>query len=187
MRSGKLVVTIPDWLTIARAFPLSPLILLLAWKGEWKWALVVFALAGVTDLCDGMLARKLGTPSGLHEQSDDVADLVYAACSLLGAHLAGWLSWTVIVLIVAAFIPAAVITGLTSLKKSCPRLYWTANGITALVYVGVMFATAYFYISKAYGLGFLWCVVAAVPIIALMRWRHCLLWFGIALKAKTAE
>lgn len=75
---------VADWLTIARLAMLPPL-----------WALAVlgrpvelgvgFAIAGSTDVLDGMAARRSGQPSALGSQIDSLADVL-----LMGSGVA-WL------------------------------------------------------------------------------------------------
>ena len=79
---------IPNILTLARLVA-SPFILYLLWTGGFRTALVWFAIAGVTDVLDGFLARRLRVVSSMGALLDPIADKVL----LSGAFLVlGWKS-----------------------------------------------------------------------------------------------
>jgi cardiolipin synthase len=67
------VFTIANQLTLLRML-LIPAWVILTLYGEFGWSLAVFALAGVTDLLDGLAARAAGQKSELGAWLDPVAD-----------------------------------------------------------------------------------------------------------------
>jgi cardiolipin synthase len=67
------VFTIANQLTLLRML-LIPAFVILTLYGESGWALAVFALAGLTDLLDGVAARAAGQKSELGAWLDPVAD-----------------------------------------------------------------------------------------------------------------
>lgn len=80
-----MIYSLPNLLTISRILAI-PLIVTLFWfKGDAaRWAmLVLFALAGITDYFDGMLARSMGQISNLGRFLDPVADKLLVSALLI--------------------------------------------------------------------------------------------------------
>jgi len=69
------VFTIANQLTILR-MALAPLLVILVLARQLQWALVVFVVAGVTDLLDGLIARVGHQRTTLGAMLDPVADKV---------------------------------------------------------------------------------------------------------------
>ena len=66
---------LPNLLTAARLLA-APYIFYLLWTGSFRSALVWFALAGISDVLDGFLARRFAAGSRLGALLDPVADKV---------------------------------------------------------------------------------------------------------------
>lgn len=73
---------LPNLLTVARLLA-APYIFYLLWTGSFRSALVWFALAGVTDVLDGFLARHFKAGSQLGALLDPVADKIMLDGSFL--------------------------------------------------------------------------------------------------------
>ena len=74
------IFTIANQLTLLR-MALTPVLVVLIVSGEEVWALIVFVVAGVTDLLDGLIARYSGQKTKLGAMLDPVADkLLLGAC-----------------------------------------------------------------------------------------------------------
>jgi len=71
-------VTLPDQLTLARAFAVPVVVVLFAWDfpDHAYWATAVFALAMSTDQVDGWLARRWNQTSAFGSLLDPIADKV---------------------------------------------------------------------------------------------------------------
>jgi cardiolipin synthase (CMP-forming) len=69
------VLTVANQLTILR-MALAPLLVVLVLQGEIAWALVVFVVAGATDVLDGLIARLGHQKTTLGTMLDPVADKV---------------------------------------------------------------------------------------------------------------
>ena len=67
------VFTLANQLTLLRMV-LIPVFVILTLYGEFGWALVTFAIAGLTDLLDGLAARVAGQNSTLGAWLDPAAD-----------------------------------------------------------------------------------------------------------------
>lgn len=98
-------MNIPNLLTLLRIFLIPVFIGVFYWPSHWSHLLAtaVFALAAITDLMDGYLARKLGQISKLGAFLDPVADKLMVGVALVllvQVHPTIWLA-----------LPAAVIIG----------------------------------------------------------------------------
>src|SRR5262245_44382154 len=78
------VLTTANQLTLLRIVFVPVFIILLAYK-EIGWALATFVLAGITDVLDGIIARRLGQKTSIGAVLDPLADklLMTAAMVLL--------------------------------------------------------------------------------------------------------
>jgi phosphatidylglycerophosphate synthase len=97
---------ISNSVTSLRILLLAPLYVLLVNAGGqpigW-WALVVFLLAGLTDIADGFLARRLNEVSAAGAMLDLTADrlltLTVVAGLVVGGALGGWSALAGVILI----------------------------------------------------------------------------------------
>ena len=96
---------IPNILTIARLL-LVPCFLGASTKGMFVVAFVIFVTAAVTDILDGMIARRLNVKSRLGALLDPAADKTLMVCGFLyytfgdnvtRLALPGWLTFTVFI------------------------------------------------------------------------------------------
>jgi cardiolipin synthase len=78
------VLTPANQLTLTRVL-LAPAFVILTVYGYFGWALIVFAIAGLTDLLDGLIARKFSRRTSLGAWLDPMADklLIVATVSVL--------------------------------------------------------------------------------------------------------
>ena len=67
------VLTVANQLTMLR-MALVPVLVLLALDREFEWALVVFVVAGLTDVLDGYVARHGHQQTTLGAMLDPIAD-----------------------------------------------------------------------------------------------------------------
>jgi cardiolipin synthase len=76
------VFTIANQLTILR-MTLAPFLVLTVLSREFTWALVIFVVAGVTDILDGLIARLGQQRTTLGAMMDPVADKVLLSSSFV--------------------------------------------------------------------------------------------------------
>jgi CDP-diacylglycerol--glycerol-3-phosphate 3-phosphatidyltransferase len=81
-----LLTRLPNSLSILRLLS-TPLLVWLAWKGWQMTFLYVLALALVTDVLDGMLARRLDLTSELGAHLDSWSDIALYTALAISAHL----------------------------------------------------------------------------------------------------
>jgi cardiolipin synthase len=108
-------LTLANALTATRLFA-APVFLALYVSGDHQRALVVYAVAAVTDVFDGLVARALHQHSRLGEILDPLADKLLAFCALVGltaaGHLPAWLPVLVVGRDAALVLGAALLQGL---------------------------------------------------------------------------
>jgi cardiolipin synthase len=104
--------TVPNQLTLLR-LGFLPIFLSLISYERYQWALLVLVVAGLTDLFDGWLARRLNQRSSLGAYLDPIADKLLLSSSfviLAYKHAIGWwltiivLSRDILILVVAIVI-----------------------------------------------------------------------------------
>ena len=97
--------TLPNILTLGRLL-LVPCFLVASMRGMWTAAFVIFVTAALTDILDGMLARRLNLRSRLGAILDPAADKTLMICGYLFYTLSDrlplvrlplWLTFTVFI------------------------------------------------------------------------------------------
>ena len=92
-------LTIPNFITLARIL-LTPLFVIFLIQGAYNRALLVFLLAGVSDLADGLIARTWSQKSRLGSYLDPLADKVLMAASFVTLSIYREIpSWLTVVVI----------------------------------------------------------------------------------------
>jgi cardiolipin synthase (CMP-forming) len=135
--------TVPNQITLLR-LGFLPLFLILMSYEEYRWALLVLVVSGLSDGVDGLLARKLNQKSALGAYLDPIADKLLLSSSfvvLAFKHKIAWwltimvLSRDVLLLTVAAVI--LLISGYRPFPPSILGKITTASQIL-LVFVVVL-------------------------------------------------
>lgn len=107
-------MNLPNKLTLLRIL-LVPVFIVLELEKENYWALGVFAAAALTDMFDGMIARKYHLITSFGKLMDPLADKILTMsafiCLVQLGHVAGWM---VIVILAREFI----VTGLRTVAAS---------------------------------------------------------------------
>jgi len=98
------VVNIANALTLLRLLLVPVFVVLFFMDGGdssgWRvWAFVVFAVATITDLVDGDLARSRGLVTDVGKVADPIADKALTGAALIGLSIVGDLPWWVTVVI----------------------------------------------------------------------------------------
>jgi len=86
------VINIPNLLSFLR-IALVPVFLWLLLQELFLAAIIVLAIAGLTDFLDGFLARKLNQTTKLGKMLDPVADRLYIFATLLALSATGYVPW----------------------------------------------------------------------------------------------
>lgn len=163
-------MTIANWITSSRLI-LAPFVFWSLLDAPWWLSLSLLAAAGLTDLLDGMVARKRNEVSELGKILDPVADkLVIGAvlAALFFQHrLPVFLVWAFIVKEGSQLLGGAIFAGRK--HKVVPSNYW-GKGSSTLYFIG-FFA---YYLNQEIGL---YIVIAALSlsIIALGTYLYATL------------
>jgi cardiolipin synthase len=91
------VWTVPNLLSVLRLAGVPIFLWLVLGPEADGWALVLLAVAGVTDFLDGYLARRLGQTSVVGQVLDPVADRLYILAVVVGLALREVIPWWVAV------------------------------------------------------------------------------------------
>src|SRR2546423_3790181 len=91
--------TVPNQITLLR-LGFIPVFLILISYEQYKWALLVLVVAGLSDGIDGLLARKLNQRSSLGAYLDPIADKLLLSSSFVILAMKKAIAWwlTIIVL-----------------------------------------------------------------------------------------
>src|ERR1043166_6995513 len=76
------VLTTANQLTILRII-FVPVFLICLTEGQWGWALAVFVAAGLTDMFDGLIARRFGQKASIGAVLDPIADKLLMTTSVI--------------------------------------------------------------------------------------------------------
>jgi cardiolipin synthase len=142
------VLTPANQLTLTRVM-LAPAFVILTVYGYFGWALIVFAVAGLTDLFDGLIARKLGSRTSLGAWLDPMADklLIVATVSVLTVPGLGlvnklpvWLTILIISRDLLIVVTVAVINFAIGRREFRPSIYGKiATAIYIITCVTIMY------------------------------------------------
>ena len=139
--------TVPNQLTLLR-LGFLPIFLSLIGYERYKWALLVLVVAGLTDLFDGWLARRLNQRSSLGAYLDPIADKLLLSSSfviLAYKQAIGW--WLTIIVLsrdILILIVAIVIILISGYRPFPPSLLGKATTFFQIILVfGVVLAAGY--------------------------------------------
>lgn len=150
-------VNLPNILTFGRIL-IIPVVLWLIDQGtprDCVYAALVYSAAAITDLLDGMIARRMGIVSVLGKFMDPLADKLLVMATLVWLVPMGRIpEWTVVLLLAREI----SITGLRSIASSEGIVIAAGGGgksKTALQMVGILFLIlGYPYDFDFFGVGF---------------------------------
>ena len=114
--------TIPNILTALRVVLIPVFLVVFYLPQSWSgfWAAFIFALAAITDLLDGYLARKLNQQSPFGEFLDPVADKLMVAAALVAiavSYQSLWITIPALVMICREILISALREWMAELGK----------------------------------------------------------------------
>jgi cardiolipin synthase len=149
--------------------------------GHFGWALLVFAAAGLTDMLDGLLARRSGQQSSLGAWLDPMADKLLAVSTFVvltvpGLGLANplpiWLTVLIITRDVVIVATVAIVNLAVGQRTFRPSIWGKiATATYMLTVVVAMFFNFLGYHSRIVDL-FIWASLAITLISSLHYIRH---------------
>lgn len=135
--AGAFVPGIANQVSLARAYLAAPALSNSLTPGHLGLLAVVLAIAGLTDLVDGTIARRFDRPSTLGGGLDPVVDGLLLGAVAIGLALGGIFPlWLAVVIVLRYLLPALGGLALISLNRR-PELRHTVSGqiSTALIIV----------------------------------------------------
>lgn len=141
--------TVPNQITLLR-LGFIPVFLILCFYEEYKWALLVLVVAGLSDGIDGSLARKLNQKSALGAYLDPIADKLLLSSSFIVLAMAKKVAWWLTIMVlsrdVLLLVVAAVIILISGYQPFPPSIYGKFTTFFQIVFVfAVVLAAAYPY------------------------------------------
>jgi cardiolipin synthase len=139
--------TVPNQITLLRLGFLPFFLILISYE-QYKWALLIQVLAGLSDGIDGLLARTLNQRSTLGAFLDPIADKLLLSSSFLilafKQKLAWWLTILVLSRDILILIVAAVIILIAGYRPFPPSILGKCTTAFQIILVFmVVFAAAY--------------------------------------------
>ena len=124
------ILTAPNQLTLLRMIFL-PFIVINLLKHDFKWALALFVLAGLSDGLDGLLARTLHQQTLLGEYLDPIADKLLMSTMFLVLSIERMIPWKYTVVVFSRDISILLISGvlfmIAGLRDFRPSIFGKAN------------------------------------------------------------
>jgi len=124
------LLTAPNQLTLLRMIFL-PFIVISLVKHDFKWALALFVLAGLTDGLDGLLARTLHQQTVLGQYLDPIADKLLLSTVFLVLSILHKIPWKFTVVVfsrdISILAASTVLFAIAGLRDFRPSVFGKAN------------------------------------------------------------
>jgi cardiolipin synthase (CMP-forming) len=122
--------TAPNQLTLMRMVFL-PFVVIHLVNGHYRWALILFVLAGFSDGLDGLLARRLHQQTMLGQYLDPIADKLLLSTTFLVLSILHQIPWKFTVLVfsrdISILCASAVLYTIAGLRDFSPSIFGKAN------------------------------------------------------------
>jgi len=129
------VLSFPNQLTLLRLVFL-PFIVIKLVEGRYESALILFTLAGLSDLLDGLLARSLQQQTMLGQYLDPIADKLLLSTSFLVLSILHKIPWKFTVVVfsrdISILAASAVLYAIAGLRDFRPSIFGKANTFAQL-------------------------------------------------------
>ena len=132
-------MNLPNALSLLRIFLVTPFLVAVSYR-QFSLALIIFALAGISDFFDGYLARRWGQQSMLGTLLDPLGDKLLTTVAFISLCLQGFLPPWLAVTVVAKDVYIAIGTGVLyfagNLDIALPSLWGKLSTLLQLFTVG---------------------------------------------------
>jgi len=124
------ILTAPNQLTLLRMIIL-PFIVINIVKHDFKWALALFILAGLSDGLDGLLARTLHQQTVLGQYLDPIADKMLLSTMFVVLSIEHLIPWKYTIVVFSRDVSILIISGvlymIAGLRDFRPSIFGKAN------------------------------------------------------------
>jgi len=124
------LLTAPNQLTLLRMM-FVPFIVIDLVAGHYRWALILFVLAGFSDGLDGLLARTLKQQTVLGQYLDPIADKLLLSTMFMVLAILHKIAWKYTVLVfsrdISILFASAVLYAIAGLRDFRPSIFGKAN------------------------------------------------------------
>ena len=132
------ILTMPNQLTLVR-LAFLPFIIIELFENRYAWALLLFALAGLSDGLDGLLARRLHQQTLLGQYLDPIADKMLLSTVFMVLSILGKIPWKYTVMVfsrdVGIVLISALLYTIAGLRDFRPSIFGKANTFAQLAAV----------------------------------------------------
>ena len=108
-----------------------PFIVIHLVSGHYRWALILFVIAGMSDGLDGLLARMLKQQTMLGQYLDPIADKLLLSTTFLVLSILHKIPWKFTVLVfsrdISILFASAVLYAIAGLRDFRPSIFGKAN------------------------------------------------------------
>lgn len=174
---------IPNLITIARIILVGPVVWAL-FTEQFTLALILFAIAGISDGVDGLLARHYGWQSWLGSVLDPLADKLLQVSSFIALGILGFIPMWLVIVVVARDV--IIISGSTAYYfifksfEAAPSVVSKVNTVLQIAYVFLVIVNASVFSMSAWFISLLGYAVLATTVSSGVH--YVLLWFMLARK-----
>lgn len=123
--------------TLVRAYLAVP-VLVLALRGDFGAVAIVVAVAGLSDMVDGTVARRFSKPSQLGGALDPVVDGLFMGALVAGLAIGGTIPVWLALVVIARYLLPALVGGLLLALGRKPELRHTLTGQVSTVLILVL-------------------------------------------------
>jgi cardiolipin synthase len=113
-----------------------PFIVIHLVDGHYKWALIVFVIAGLSDGLDGLLARTLHQQTLLGQYLDPIADKLLLSTVFLVLSILHKIPWKYTVVVfsrdISILAASAVLFAIAGLRNFKPSIFGKANTVSQI-------------------------------------------------------
>ena len=134
---GAAIPGVANQVSLARAYLAAPA-LVYALAGEYAFLAVAVAVAGLSDLVDGTVARRFAQPSNFGGGLDPVVDGLFVGALCLGLALGGAFPLWLALVVIARYLLPALAGGVLLALGRRPELRHTLTGQVSTILILVL-------------------------------------------------
>lgn len=159
----KRIITVPNMLSFFRLCLIPLIIWLYCFKKDGLWTTLMLALSGITDIADGIIARKFNMVSDFGKALDPVADKLTQIAMLI-CLLTGFPHMLYPLLLLVIKETTAAITNMILIKKTGVVLsaVWHGKANTVLLYSMMIVHLIWYNIPSAVSDILIFCCTAMI-------------------------